>query len=583
MAWGKICGLTLLLAVQACVPGAQNESTAAAAVPEAPAAAPTSALQLLTHRFRSDFAAALNADTGWAAPADAPAALHYDEPFRLRVQVRATGATPDGQVMSLQYRWLGGPWRAVGVAKFPYPSLASPLISITSTDAYADGEETERLLGDPALDWNEGAGLSLAAATPVWRGRDDAVEWEWPLVVRRFSDGPTFAEDGSDIELRLVDGQGLPLAGPPMKLQATATPGHLGGTFIETPARLGPYQTDDGTLYFFMEPTETDNRFMAVMSTDFGKSWREVDGASRPRANDLEGVASVRTGSTVHLIHQVTHEVFYHAFELADAGAGHWVVDSESLARPEGEPPTQIADVVARSDGSLVALYGGARRLFLQLRSAQGEWGAPLEIDSAVEPALSGAVLAVGNDDLVTLAYTGRDGRGFVRHLNADGTLSERLELSTNLGSRETEDAVILPLVTLPESGVTVVVYREVDGLLYERRFTREGELSGPALVSDLPVVTDAVDSEQVGADLVLHGATVHLFFIDEASRSIYHTSSDAAGQWSAPQAIVEGIEASWLRGSVQRDANGNDVYGFVYDAGSKGGSGFNEYKTLPL
>jgi hypothetical protein len=582
MAWEKVCGLTLLLAVQACAPAAQNESAVEAA-PQVEAQAPTSTLALLTYRFRSDFNAPLNADSGWAAASDESAALHFDEPFRLRVQVRAAGVTPGGHMMNLQYRWLGGEWTTVGVAKFPYPSLASPVISVTATDAYADGDETERLLGDSSIDWNNGAGVNLAASTPVFRGDDDAVEWEWPLVVRRFSDGPTLAEDGSTIELRLVDGQGLPLAGPAMSLQFSARPGHLGGTFIETPARIGPYQTQDGTLYFFMEPTETDNRFMAMLSRDFGKSWREVDGASRPRANDLEGVASVRVGSTVHLIHQVTHEVFHHAFELADAGAGHWVVNSESLAKPLGEPPTQIVDVVARSDGSLVTLYGGERRLWLQTRSAQGEWGAPREIDTDVEPALSGAVLSVGNDDLVTLAYTGRDGRGFIRHLNVEGSLSERLELSTNLGTSEKEDAVILPMVTLPDSGTTVVVYREVDGLLYERRLTSAGELSAPTLVSTLSVVTDAVDAEQVGADLVLHGTTVHVFFIDTDTRSIYHTQAETAGQWSSPEAIVEGIEASWLRGSIHRDAEGNEVYGFVYDAGSKGGSGFNEYKALKL
>ncbi|MDR2213582.1 MAG: hypothetical protein LBE21_08160 [Pseudomonadales bacterium] len=542
-----------------------------------------SGIELLSYRLRADFGAALNADEGWAALENTSAALNYDQPFRLRVQVRAAATVPQGHLLNLQYRWQGGAWSTVGVARFPYPSLASPLLSVTATEAYADGEETRRLLGDPTLEWDAGAGLNLTAATPVWRGGGDTVEWEWPLVARRFSDGPTFAENGANIELRLVDGGGLPLAGPRMSAQFSAAPGHLGGTFIETPARIGPYQTDDGTLYFFMEPAETDNRFMAVMSTDYGQSWREADGAARPSVSDLEGVASVRIGSIVHIIHQVSHEVFYHAFELADAGAGHWLVNSESIAKPEGEPPTQIADVIARSDGSLLALYGGARRLFLQIRSARGEWGAPVEIDAAIEPALSGAVLALGKDDAVTLAYTGRDGRGFIRHLFVDGTLSERLTLSSKLGASEAEDAVILPLVALPDSGTSVVLYRETDGFLYERRFTPEGELSTPIQVSNTAVITNAVDSEQVGADLVLHDGTLHLLFIDAERRSIQYTRSDMAGRWAEPTAVVEGIEASWLRGSIHRDAEGNAVYGFVYDAGSKGGSGFNEYKALPL
>lgn len=574
MGWQRTCGLALLLAMQACA-SAQEQSTSAAG---------TSSLELLAYRFRSDFDAALNADTGWAAASNVAPALHYDEPFRLRMQVRPNATPPEGHMLSLQYRWQGSPWQAVGVAVFPYPSLASPVISVTSTQAYAEGDETERLLGDPAIDWDEGAGLNAVAATPVWRGGDDAIEWEWPLVVRRFSDGPTFTEDNSSIELRVVDGQGFPLTGQlPMTLQFTAPPAHLGGTFIETPGRIGPYESEAGVLYFFMEPTETDNRFMAVMSADHGLSWREVDGAARPVADDLEGVSSVRIGSTIHLLHQVTREVFYHSFLLDERGQpAHWLVNSESIATPE-EPPTQFADLAARSDGSLVALYGGSRRLFLQIRSAQGNWGEPIEIDSTVEPALSGPVLATGDADVITMAYTGRDGSGFIRHLYTDGSLSERAVLSTRLGTTDAENGSILPLVTLPGTGTTVALYRETDGLLYERRFSSKGELSAPSQVSALPVITDAVDAEQVGADLVLHGSTLHLLFIEAGSRSIYHASSDEPGQWSKPEAVVEGIEGSWLRGSIHHDAEGNEVYGFVYDAGSKGGSGFNRYKVLPL
>jgi len=568
----RFCSVALLVVLQGCTQFPAGTGPAGAGI------------ELLAYRFRMDFNAALNADTGWAAATNAVPALYHDEPFRLRVQVRAATMPPEGHVLGLQYRSRRGPWHAVGVANFPYPSLASPLVSVTSTSAYAQGDETERLLGAADLDWDEGAGLNSVATTPVWRGGADAVEWEWPLVVRRYSDGPTFSEDGSNVELRVVDGLGQPLAGAgAIALQLATRPGHLGGTFIETPGRLGPYQTAAGHLYFFMEPAETDNRFMAMLSTDYGRSWREVDGAARPQADDLEGVASVQVGSTIHLIHQVTREVFHHAFVLDDAGVpAHWLINSQSIATPE-EPATQYADVAARSDGSLVTLYGGSRRLFLQVRSPQGSWGEPIEIDSAIEPELSGPVLATGDDDVITLAYTGRDGSGFIRHLFPDGALSARELLSTRLGSSDAENGAILPLVAVPGTGSTVVLYRETDGLLYERRLARTGELSAPVRVSNLPVVTDAVDSEQVGADLILHGSTLHLLFIEAASRSIYHASSAQPGRWSVPRPVVEGIDAAWLRGSVHRDEAGNAVYGFVYDGGSRGGSGFNRYLTLPL
>lgn len=542
-------------------------------------------LEWLAFRVRSDANVSLNSNAGWASAENSAADIQYDQPFRFRIQVRASMSPPEGQLLRLQYRRNGETWLPLGFARFPYPDFATPVASVITTEAYTQGEETERLLGAADLAWDDGAGLNGVDSTPVWRTTNDALEWEWPLVIRRFSDGPTFAENGDVFELRVVDGQGRPLAGQQSAvLRLTAAPGHLGGTFIETPARIGPYQSEAGHLYFFMEPSETDNWFMAVISTDAGQSWSEVDGNNRPTTGDLEGVASARSGSVIHLIHQISREVFYHAFQMDGAGSseGEWLVTDESIATPE-EPPTQIADLVARADGSLVTLYGGAHRVFMQSRSAQGVWGAPLEIDRDVPPELSGPVMAVAADDTITMAYTGRDGSGFVRHLRVDGSLSARQLFSANLGITDDENGAIAPLVVLPETGETVLIYREHTGILFERRFSRDGQLSAPVQVAQMPVITNAVDSEQVGADLILHDSALHLLFIDAQSRSIFYTHASEAGNWSAPQAVVDGIQGAWVRGSVHRDAAGNPVYGFVYDAGSTGGSGFNRYFALRI
>ena len=540
-------------------------------------------LNWLAYRVRSDASVALNADAGWAAPENAMTALHYDSPFRLRVQVLASEVTADGHQISLQYRANDDAWKPVGYAHFPYPSLASPLVSIIKTDAYQSGDETTRLLGEATQDWDDGLGLNAEVATPVWRETGNALEWEWPLVVRRFSDGPTFSEDGLSVDLRLVNGIGQPLAGvEPLQLTLSAEPGHLGGTFIETPGRIGPYQTGNGSLYFFMEPTETDNRFMAMISTDYGNSWREVDGENRPDADDLEGVAAARHGDVIHLIHQQSEEVFYHAFDLSAGAAGQWLVNSESIAQP-AEPPTQYADLIARQDGSLVALYAGDHKLFMQFRDVHGNWTEPGELDTDMAPDLSGPVMAVGDDGQVTLAYTALDGQGFVRHLRADNTLTDRQQISSDLGTRDIDNGAIAPLVIDPETGDSIIVYRESDGMLYERRLSHDGELSALAKISDMSVVTGAVDSEQVGADLIYHNGVLHLLFIEEASRDIYHTQSSEPGVWQQPMRVVDNIQGGWVRGSVHLNQAGEPVYGFVYDAGSKGGSGFNRYMALPL
>jgi hypothetical protein len=181
------------------------------------------------------------------------------------------------------------------------------------------------------------------------------------------------------------------------------------------------------------------------------------------------------------------------------------------------------------------------------------------------------------------MAYTGRDGSGFIRHLRPDNSLSERQLLSSDLGITDAENGAILPMVVLPASGTTVVLYRQQNGLLYERRFSRDEQLSAPVQVTQLPVITNAVDSEQVGADLIFHDATLHLLFIEQQSQSIFYSRSNEPGIWSQPEALVEDIQAGWVRGSVHRNASGNHVYGFVFDAGSTGGSGFNRYLSIPL
>lgn len=557
----------------------------ATACTTAPVPAGSAGLEWLSFRVRQDASAPLNADAGWAAPENAAAQLYYDQPFRLRVQVRASDVSPEGHQLGLQYQRQQGPWLPVGMAEFPYPQFATPMVSVISTTAYHHGDDTERLLGSADLPWDDGAGLSAVATTPVWRTTGDALEWEWPLVIRRFADGagfagsPGFAEDGEQFGLRVVDAYGQALPGSaPVLLTLTAADGHLGGTFIETPARLGPYQNTQGHLIFFMEPAETHNRFMAVLSTDYGRSWAETDGAGRPMTGDLEGVASVQVGSTVHVIHQISEAVYHHAFEMGQepGESGRWLITDE-LITTMAEPPTQIVDVVARRDGSLVTVYGGATRLFMQVRSADGQWQAPREIDSDTGPVLSGPVMAIAGDDRITLAYTGRDGLGFIRHLLPDGSLTQRQVLANTLGTTDADNGGIAPMVML-ENGSTVVIYREQSGLLFERRFSRDGELSAPVQVTDRAVVTNAVDSEQVGADLVWHAGALHLLYIDDQTRDVFYMQSSVPGVWSQPRPVLENVDAGWVRGSVHRDATGRWVYGVVVDTGSQGGSGFNRY-----
>jgi hypothetical protein len=94
-------------------------------------------------------------------------------------------------------------------------------------------------------------------------------------------------------------------------------------------------------------------------------------------------------------------------------------------------------------------------------------------------------------------------------------------------------------------------------------------------------VVTDAVGSQQAGADAVLDGETVYVLFIEESSRSIFSLHDN--GGWQPARLLVDNILNSWVRGNVHTRNDGVRVYGFIYDAGSDGGAGMNRFGELVL
>jgi hypothetical protein len=139
----------------------------------------------------------------------------------------------------------------------------------------------------------------------------------------------------------------------------------------------------------------------------------------------------------------------------------------------------------------------------------------------------------------------------------------------------------VLPLVYMPGTDTLVVIYRRATGRLWERRVVKGGPPAPAAMVTDRDVITDAVDSQQPGADAVLDGNTVHVSFIERSSRSIFSTHDSGGWQPSTPR--VDRILGCWLRGNVYIRKDGTRVYGFVYDAGSDGGAGMNRFGEIIL
>lgn len=456
----------------------------------------------------------------------------------------------------------------------------SPLASIVSNAAYRHGDATTDLLASSSLPFVAGSGTSFAPSTPAWVGANAQGEWEFPIVLRYFADGAQNNLDGDQYDFRVVDDTGSVLDAkltPSVTLQVPD--GHLGGTFVETPGRLGPWQGTNGDMYFLMEPSETDNKMMIVKSTDGGKRWKEADGEHRPKTGDLEGVATHFDGEHIHILHQTSDDVLYHVFQTGkNGGSEGWVIQDEKLASPS-EPPVQVADLVVRSDGSVVGIYGDLHKLRYRVRSPAGKWSDPTIIEPDTARDLSGPVMAIDNDDTVHLAYTGFDGTAWYRQISANGALSEPMLISDELGTEVEDASAILPLVYLPESNEVSIVFRMGNGQLWE---TRVGERMASAVqVSEKMVVRNAADSEQVGADMVVYGQQVHVLFIEQDTGRLYHTVREGENPWSEPTLQVEGENILWVRGAIVFDGNGDIAYGFIYDGGSEGGSGMNRYSEV--
>jgi hypothetical protein len=457
----------------------------------------------------------------------------------------------------------------------------TPRVSIVSCPAYANGAATTNLLTGSSASFQAGAGISSAERTPSWSAAGAHAEFEWPLVIRRYADGAVVNEQGDTFELRMVDAGGAVLAGsrnPALRL--TIPPRHVGGTFVETPGRIGPWQARNGDLYFIMEPAETDNLFMMIKSTDHGLTWREIDGSNRPATNDLEAVDARQVGDTIHIVHQVTGSTRYHAFRTSDHAVhpDTWVVRDEVAAT--GSSVAQAATLAVRSDGSIVAFYV-TDTVHYNVRSSGRTWGADTALDPGIAPKSAGPRAVLGANDTVHVAYYGMDGSIWYRRLLADGTLTGRQQLASGVGATRAAYGTVLPLVFIPRTNTLVIIYRHADGRLWERRVADEGAPTPPVQVTDRAVIQDAVDSQQPAADAVLDGETVRVLFVEEASRSIFSTYHD--GGWKPSILRVDKILGSWIRGNVYTRPDGRKVHGYIYDAGSDGGAGMNRYDEILL
>jgi hypothetical protein len=455
---------------------------------------------------------------------------------------------------------------------------SSPPVSLVESPFFDHGADTAPGVGGGA----PGLAAPLQDVTPLWSAAPGtAGEVVWPLVIRRFADGAALSEDGDRFAFRVVDAAGRPAnPGSDALVTLQVSPGHLGGTFVETPGRIGPFRSASGALYFIMEPAETDNLFMMVKSEDGGRTWREVDAAGRPATGDLEAVDARQAGGSIVVLHQITEGVVLHTFNTNDdpARPDQWIEIDAPVAAVEAV--SQMATLAVRPDGGLAAVFLGDQ-LYYALRAPDGAWSDIAVLDPDADSLTVGPQAAAGADGVVHIAYADAAGRIWLRTLGADDALGARRLIAQGAVTGEDDYGAVLPLVHAEQSEMLVIAYRLADGTLWERRLIG-GALTDPAQITARSVVVNAVDSQQAGADIVNDGEALHVLFIDAQTRSLYAVHDCGAG-WSEPVLRVDGIEGSWVRGAVHRFGEGPSAYRYVYDAGSQGGSGMNRSGEIAL
>lgn len=189
---------------------------------------------------------------------------------------------------------------------------------------------------------------------------------------------------------------------------------------------------------------------------------------------------------------------------------------------------------------------------------------------------------AEADPEAAAVARAETDGSAWYRVLEPDDTLGTATLLADGLATDDEDAGAVAPVVVLPD-GTAVTAWRMPDGRLLSRTVSSSGELGGTEEVTERRVVQNPSDSEQVGVDLIAYDGRVHMVFADVETSDLWYAERGEGGGWSPAEPLIEGITAQWMRGEVVRAADGSDIWGIVYDAGSDGGSGMNWYVEVPL
>jgi hypothetical protein len=543
-------------------------------------------------RIRSDDSQALNADSGWRAALDTNGAMEAQKKFRIRFEIE--GARAGTERFKLQYNKNGIGWKDAVAYPDDDPNRApsTPEVWVVTSARYKDGDKTSDLLRRSFAPFVQGT----ANHTPVTGGirlQGRHTEVEFTIVIPTFHDGARQNRTGDTFEFRLVhldnSALGAAVANPRISLAVPA--GLIGGTYVESPNRIGPFIDGNGNLYAILEPAETDNVFMVIKSADGGRTWTEQDVAHRPATDDLESVDAVLSGDELHIAHHAGKKVVHHIFRVSTHldNPDTYRLTDELIAGPITYEEQSVALEVL-SGGRLRCIYartvGGRGRVFY--RTKDGRWGAEQSLDDQPTLNLYGVTAVRGASDRVHIVYYSDDGSVYHRSLSSSDVLSKRRILTNAGGVRPSERAPFTPPVYWDDSGdeKIMVGYRKAsDGRIYTRVITNNGEPGAEEVASDHAVNNDQAESCQPTANLANDGSRVYLHYADAASEHIFRDVYGPQTGWGA-DVKEDRVEADLIRGVVLTHSarnGGAKVIGYLFDNGSDGYTGTVRYKEYPI
>jgi hypothetical protein len=557
-------------------------------------AAAASACQAEVHfRIRSDDSQALNADTGWEAALDAHANMEAQKKFRIRFEIE--DARGRGQSLKLQYNKNGIGWKDAEAYpdNDPNNAPATPEVWVVTSAQYKDGDQTTDLLSGSAAPFVRGRGKE----TPVTGGmrlRGRHTEVEFAIVIPTFHDGARQNKTGDTFDFRLAPADNTPVSGASANPRITLTvpAGLIGGTYVESPNRIGPFKDGGGNLYAILEPAETDNVFMVIKSADGGRTWTEQDGGNRPDTDDLESVDAVLAGDELHIVHHAGRRVVYHVFRVSNHAEkpDTYRLTDEVVAAPITYEEQSVALEVL-SGGRVRCFYartvGQRGRVFYKTRD--GRWGAEQSLDDQSNIDFYGVAAVRGASDKVHVVYYADDGNVYHRSLSSTDVLSERESLTADGGVKDSERVPFMPPVYWDEAGgeKIMVGYRKAsDGRIYTRIITNDGRPGVESVASDHPVNNDQAESCQPTAYLANDGATVYLYYADAATEDIFRDVYTPQTGWGFDVEEQDGVEADLIRGAIFTHSPGNGgakVIGYLFDNGSNGYTGTVRYQEHPM